>query len=102
MPQSALHTCPRCDRLVRGTCGCRQQARPSAAERGYTPVWTAYSKQKAAGKRCVRCGEPAEFLDHITAHKGDPALFWDSANHQPICGTCNRRKCVESEGGFGR
>ena len=29
---------------------------------------------------------PATVVDHITPHKGDPVLFWDSANNwQSLC-----------------
>lgn len=28
---------------------------------------------------------PAKVVDHIKAHKGDPALFWDMGNLQALC-----------------
>lgn len=28
---------------------------------------------------------PATIVDHIRPHKGDPALFWDPANHDSLC-----------------
>lgn len=27
----------------------------------------------------------ANVVDHIAPHRGDPALFWDQANWQPLC-----------------
>lgn len=31
----------------------------------------------------------AEVVDHITPHKGDLALFWDSSNWQSLCKACH-------------
>jgi 5-methylcytosine-specific restriction protein A len=31
----------------------------------------------------------ASVVDHITPHKGDQSLFWDSANWQPLCKLCH-------------
>jgi 5-methylcytosine-specific restriction endonuclease McrA len=39
--------------------------------------------------------------DHIRAVK-QGGSFWDSANHQTLCRTCNSVKGIKHEGGFGR
>ena len=39
--------------------------------------------------------------DHIKAVKQGGA-FWDPANHQTLCRTCNTTKAIKHEGGFGR
>jgi len=44
----------------------------------------------------------ANVVDHIVAHKGDAALFWNRSNWQPMSDRCNSRKAVREEGGFGR
>jgi 5-methylcytosine-specific restriction enzyme A len=31
----------------------------------------------------------AAVVDHVTPHKGDMALFWDSNNWQSLCKTCH-------------
>ena len=69
--------------------------RGSSAERGYGYRW-----QKAregflrSHPLCViheRSGKIAAaiVLDHIIAHKGDMALFWDKDNWQGLCKTCH-------------
>lgn len=40
---------------------------------------------------------PSAEVDHIRRHGGDPALFWDRANLQGLCGTCHRRKTGRGE-----
>ena len=37
---------------------------------------------------CKRAGKVtlATVVDHIEPHKGDPGLFWDTNNHQSLCG----------------
>jgi 5-methylcytosine-specific restriction protein A len=39
---------------------------------------------------CVECLKenrltPAEVVDHIKPHRGDPQLFWDVSNWQSLC-----------------
>lgn len=36
-------------------------------------------------------------VDHIRKHDGDPALFWNPANLQPLCRTCHQRKTARGE-----
>ena len=46
----------------------------------------------AAHPLCRMCQEVgrvtlAVLVDHIEPHKGDPDLFWNEANWQPLCAT---------------
>jgi 5-methylcytosine-specific restriction protein A len=46
---------------------------------------------------CVMCRRagivvPATDADHVVPHRGDPALFWNLANLQGLCGPCHGRK----------
>ena len=39
---------------------------------------------------CVMCSQvkrvtPANVVDHVVAHKGDPVLFWNEGNWQALC-----------------
>ena len=50
----------------------------------------------AAHPLCAMCqadGKVTEatVVDHITPHRGDPALFWDADNWQPLCKPCHDR-----------
>lgn len=45
---------------------------------------------------------PATVVDHKTPHKGDPVLFWDEANWQPLCAPHHNQKTASEDGGFGR
>lgn len=73
-------------------------ARPSAASRGYGERWRKASRQYLqAHPFCVRCLEKGRYtkatvVDHITPHRGNPILFWDRSNWQPLCKTCHDRK----------
>ena len=72
--------------------------RGSAFERGYSYRWQAARKQFLANRPlCVECQRegkltPATIVDHIKPHRGDPALFWDEKNWQPLCKKCHDRK----------
>ena len=82
--------------------------RLSAARRGYGWKW-----QKTSAARLVkhpwcvdpygvhRVPEPATCTDHIKAHKGNMALFWDPKNWQSLCDSCHSKKTAEEDGGFG-
>lgn len=38
----------------------------------------------------ARCAKGSDMVaDHITPHRGDPALFWDRSNLQCLCKTCH-------------
>lgn len=61
-----------------------------------------------ANRFCVHCWRDAQLLaaaeevDHVRPHRGDPVLFWDTSNWQPLCRTHHSRKTVAVDGGFGR
>ena len=106
-------TWPGCPALVSDGNRCQahkrqaEQQRGSAHERGYTTAWTkaraAYLCAHPLCKVCLPMAVAATVVDHIVAHKGDKALFWDSANNwQPLCKPCHDRKTATEDGGFGR
>lgn len=69
--------------------------RKSAYARGYDREWNEYSKAyRFRNPLCVMCKargftQRSEVTDHITPHYGDMGLFWDAANHQPLCKRCH-------------
>ncbi|MCP4764479.1 MAG: HNH endonuclease [archaeon] len=79
-----------------------EKKRGSSSQRGYDKVWRKISKDYLKKHRiCVYCGNPAECVDHIIAHKGNETLFKDSKNWAASCIKCNSSKCAREEGGFG-
>lgn len=113
MPAAALRPCgqPGCPALVRrGRCPkherAREQARGTAHVRGYGRRWQRYRLSfLAANPLCVLCAHAglvtaASVVDHIRAHRGDEALFWDPANHRALCKPCHDART--EEGDFGR
>lgn len=52
---------------------------------------------------CQRQGRvtPANTVDHIIPHRGDPERFWDQDGWQPLCAPCHSRKTAAEDGGFG-
>ncbi len=40
---------------------------------------------------------PAEHVDHVTPHKGDPKMFWEGP-FQALCASCHSKKTVEEMG----
>jgi 5-methylcytosine-specific restriction enzyme A len=69
--------------------------RPGARARGYSHRWDKYrARYLAQHPHCVFCEQAgritrATVVDHIQPHKGDHRLFWNPANHQPLCATCH-------------
>lgn len=64
----------------------------TTAERGYDSKWqrarAAYLKAHPLCRMCDEAGitRLAQVVDHIKAHRGDKALFWDSKNNwQALC-----------------
>ena len=72
--------------------------RGNAAERGYGGKWrNARARFLRKHPLCVKCREngkltPATVVDHIIPHRGDPILFWDENNWQPLCRDCHGEK----------
>jgi 5-methylcytosine-specific restriction endonuclease McrA len=69
--------------------------RGSSAERGYGYAWQkareAYLKKHPLCKMHAELGRvvPADVVDHITPHRGDMVVFWDSDNWQSLCKQCH-------------
>ena len=43
----------------------------------------------------------SQCVDHITPHKGDMGIFWDTTNWQALCHRChNSDKQRQERGGF--
>ena len=107
LPRFPDHPCshPGCPRLVpRGKKYCDEHAGQhpeeirSAAERGYGPKWNRARKRfLKKNPLCVECMKEGRYVkatdvDHIKAHRGDPVLFWDESNWQPLCHSCHSKK----------
>ena len=43
----------------------------------------------------------ATVIDHIRPHRGDPLLFWDQTNWQPLCKPCHDGAKQQLEKGRG-
>jgi 5-methylcytosine-specific restriction enzyme A len=117
MPDAPLRPCrwPGCAALVeRGYCALHrppvalERPRLSSAMRGYGARWQRASKAfLQAGPLCLGCRAKgvitaATVVDHMRPHRGDPSLFWNQDNWQPLCKKCHDRKTVVEDGGFGR
>ena len=72
--------------------------RGNSSERGYDSRWrSARAVFLKKNPLCVKCREigkltPATIVDHIIPHRGDPILFWDQSNWQPLCKDCHDHK----------
>lgn len=118
MPHAMKRPCasPGCGRLAEGRlcrdCQAKQPAqpgRPTAAQRGYGYRWQKASRGFLQAHPL--CADPdgrhpdsvvaATVTDHRIPHKGDPGLFWDPNNWQPLCADCHNHKTLR-EGSFGR
>lgn len=112
MPHRPKTPCahPGCPRLVPyGQKYCEEHAkehrhdRKTANERGYDRRWQ--QARKFYLRRhpwCVRCKAagiltPATVVDHIKPHRGDPELFWDTKNWQPLCKSCHDKKTMTDD-----
>lgn len=82
--------------------------RAGSTARGYGSQWQkarlGYLAHHPLCRHCEAEGrtEPATVVDHIKAHKGDMALFWDTANWQPLCKRHHDEKTAREDGAFGR
>ncbi|MDW5417733.1 HNH endonuclease [Iodobacter sp. CM08] len=87
----------------------QDQQRGSASERGYNVRW---QKARATYLRshplCVMCKAEgrlmaARVVDHITPHRGDQELFWDTKNNwQALCTTCHSKHKQRIEKAYGK
>ena len=101
--------CEKCK--PRSIAAASEKERPTAAARLYNWRWQKARKAWLGKPEHAKCVDPfnrhvgvvksATHIDHIIAHKGDVALFWDEGNWQPLCWGCNSYKAAKEEGGFG-
>lgn len=84
-----------------------EASRPNAAQRLYGPKWKR-ARVEFIAENPLCCDpdqlhvgrlEPTYQVDHIKAHKGDPKLFWNRRNWQPLCQTCGAHKSAVEAGG---
>lgn len=70
--------------------------RPSAAKRGYDRKWQmARDRVLSRHPECAVCQRAgATEVDHIIPHKGNPQLFHDPDNLQPLCKVCHTEKTM--------
>ena len=107
MPRSPKRACrfPGCPNLCDHGVYCNDHSdysadrlRGSAAERGYDGKWrNARARFLRKHPLCIKCKEkgkltPATVVDHIIPPRGDPILFWDENNWQPLCRDCHGEK----------
>ncbi len=73
--------------------------RASRQERGYDDAWYALrAKHLATNPVCVRCGGPAEQVDHKKPFDGvDDPLRLDDGNLQSLCIVCHAKKTAEDQ-----
>lgn len=63
--------------------------------------WRKISKEFLAKYNvCVICGAKATIADHITPHRGNEDLFYDTNNLQPMCWSCHTRKTLAENNNF--
>jgi 5-methylcytosine-specific restriction enzyme A len=98
IPAEAKH----CDEHKRMISKEYEASRGSSYARGYRKRWDLVAKAHLMKyPECVKCGRPAEEVDHIKPHKGDQRLFWDAKNMQSLCKVCHSRKTAEEDGRWG-
>lgn len=75
-----------------------------ARERGYDSRWdkaraTFLSRHPTCAFEVsgAPCGRPATVVDHVTPHRGDSKLFWDSSNWMPLCASCHSSRKQSAE-----
>lgn len=81
--------------------------RRTSAQRGYGSRWqkarATYLREHPLCRMHEQLGRivPATVVDHVVPHRGDLALFWDTANWQPLCKDCHDRHKQRLERGGG-
>ncbi|WP_195582289.1 HNH endonuclease [[Ruminococcus] lactaris] len=98
MPRKPMKPCchPDCPKLTEGRYCEEHEAlhrgeRKSASGRGYNSKWQRARKRfLKEHPLCCKCEEEGKYVrativDHIKPHRGDPILFWDEENWQPLC-----------------
>lgn len=78
-----------------------RERRGTAARRGYAYAWQKYRAwylSRPENVLCAACKRAvATVVDHVIPHRGDPDLFWESSNHQPLCRHCHGVKTGRGE-----
>lgn len=80
----------------------RQEQR-TTTEKGYGTRWQKESRAfLRANPLCIRCKAQGRYtkatvVDHIVPHRGDPILFWDRSNWQPLCKECHDHKTMTED-----
>lgn len=75
--------------------------RGTSTARGYNYRWQKYRDGfLARNPLCIECKALgrvtlATDVDHIKPVRDAPELFWEPSNHQPLCGTCHKRKTAK-------
>ena len=88
----ARRTCARGGDLRRRAPGGRSMA-PAAGRR----PGAAFSYPLCAACEAEGRLVPAMVVDHVTPHRGDLRLFWDSGNWQALCKPCHDRKTAAED-----
>ncbi len=114
-----LRSCrePGCPRYAEpGTNTCSVHKRPQGPKRCEAAVMhrlyctRAWTEGRAAflaiHPLCAECEKQsrltaASIVDHIIPHRGDPRLFYDQTNWQPLCKSHHDAKTATEDGGFG-
>ncbi len=74
------------------------ERRGTAAERGYDRRWRrarlSFLRRNPLCVECMKANRTtaATVVDHVIPHRGDPKLFWDEKNWQPLCKPDHDRK----------
>lgn len=83
------------DRLTAVNTNSWRATKTTAHERGYGYKWQkareGWLNAHPLCAYCERLGRVANgnVVDHIVAHRGDMALFWDRTNWQTLCKPCH-------------
>jgi len=81
----------------------KASSRKTATQRGYGHAWHVarndYLRRHPLCAQCLKRGKHvgAVAVDHIKAHKGNKALFWNEANWQSLCTSCHNSKSGAGE-----
>jgi 5-methylcytosine-specific restriction protein A len=76
-----------------------EDARPSAAKRGYDSKWRVIRAAFLKAHPVCECGAPATEADHRRPLRDGGTHAW--ANLRPMCKPCHSRKTTARDGGFG-
>lgn len=113
MPIAALRPCisPRCAGFGVTNGRCRpcanqsEQARPNHEVRKWyrtarwreLRAWVLGEEPLCRTCKAANTLTPTTDVDHVTPHRGDPALFWDRRNLQGLCHPCHSRKTGQGQ-----